>query len=68
MQRQLFAPHDGRTRDARGFGLRCGCLHNRFDANGPGGPDVLPLLAPGHPTSGFMNLCSGVPGPAPSCP
>jgi hypothetical protein len=33
------------------------------------GPDVVLSPAPGpHPTSGFMNLCSGIPGPAPSCP
>jgi len=55
-----------------GFGLTLpltsGYSQNTLNANGPGGfgPDVL--SGGPHPTSGFMNLCSGIPGPAPTCP
>jgi hypothetical protein len=62
-----------------GFGLSIsvfsGYSQNTLNCNGPGfvpvcfvGPDVIPVGGPGHPTSGFMNLCSGVPGPAILCP
>jgi hypothetical protein len=51
-----------------GFGLTLplvsGYSQNTFMANGP-----LDVVSGGpHPTSGFMNLCSGIPGPAPTCP
>ncbi len=31
------------------------------------GPNVIAVPAGPHPTSGFMNLCNGVVGPAPTC-
>lgn len=54
-----------------GFGLNLpatsGYSQNTLNANAPG-PDMLLAPVPGpHPTSGLMNLCSGVPGPAPTC-
>jgi hypothetical protein len=54
-----------------GFGLNLpatsGYSQNTLNANL--GPDMLlfPVFGP-HPTSGFMNLCTGIPGPAPTCP
>jgi hypothetical protein len=54
-----------------GFGLSLsmfsGYSQNTLNMNA--GPDMLliPVFGP-HPTSGFMNLCTGVPGPAPTCP
>jgi hypothetical protein len=53
-----------------GFGLMLtplsGYSQNTFNANGP--LDVINLPPGPHPTSGFMNLCTGLPGPSPSCP
>jgi hypothetical protein len=51
-----------------GFGLTlpltAGYSQNTFNANGP-----LDVVSGGpHPTSGFNNLCSGVAGPALTCP
>jgi hypothetical protein len=54
-----------------GFGINlpatAGYSQNTLNANI--GPDMLlaPVFGP-HPTSGFMNLCTGIPGPAPTCP
>jgi hypothetical protein len=53
------------------FGLRLpsttGYSQNTLNANGAADVVLSPLPGP-HPTSGFMNLCSGMPGPAPTCP
>jgi hypothetical protein len=43
-----------------------GYSQNTLNVNA--GLDVLTLPPGPHPTSGFMNLCSGIPGPAPLCP
>jgi hypothetical protein len=52
-----------------GFGLTlpvtAGYSQNTFSVNGGGLVDVA---SPPHPTAGFMNLCSGIPGPTPTCP
>jgi hypothetical protein len=49
--------------------ITSGYSQNTLNANNPG-PDVVLSPAPGpHPTSGYMNLCSGQPGPHPiNCP
>jgi hypothetical protein len=53
-----------------GFGLNlpatAGYSQNTLNANL--GLDVLAIPPGPHPTSGFMNLCTGIPGPAPTCP
>ncbi|HEX5065178.1 MAG TPA: hypothetical protein VFY49_03630, partial [Myxococcota bacterium] len=54
-----------------GFGINLpatsGYSQNTLNANA--GPDMLLAPVPGpHPTSGFHNLCSGIAGPAPTCP
>lgn len=53
-----------------GFGLMApvtaGFSQNTLNLNG--GLDVLAVPPGPHPSSGFMNLCSGIPGPAPLCP
>ena len=53
-----------------GFGLTLpvtsGYRQNTLNANGP--LDVVAVPPGPHPTSGAANLCSGVPGPAPTCP
>jgi hypothetical protein len=64
--------NDNAVSDNIGYGLAlpitAGYSNNTFNANGPGGPDVVPF-APAHPTAGFFNLCSGLPGPVPFlCP
>jgi hypothetical protein len=54
-----------------GFGLTlpATAAYSQNSLNANGGPDMLLSPVPGaHPTSGFMNLCSGVVGPAPTCP
>jgi hypothetical protein len=53
-----------------GFGLMlpptAGYSQNTLNANGP--LDVINVPPGPHPTSGFMNLCTGIPGPGPFCP
>ena len=57
--------------DNLGYGLgvpvMAGFTNNTFSNNGPG-IDVLVLGGGPHPTAGFFNLCSGIPGPSPTCP
>ena len=53
-----------------GFGLNlpvtAAYSQNTLLNNGP--VNVVAIPAGAHPTSGFMNLCNGVVGPAPTCP
>jgi parallel beta-helix repeat protein len=54
-----------------GFGLTlpATAAYSQNSLHGNSGPDMLLSPLPGpHPSSGFMNLCSGAPGPAPTCP
>jgi hypothetical protein len=50
-----------------GFGLMlplaAGYSNNTFNAN-----TIVDVASPPHPTAGFNNLCSGLPGPSPLCP